>query len=126
MHGSLSTGPVRLTQLARAQGFVYVLDAKGTAKPGWPLQMGEVQAQVAAADVDGDGMLEIVAGDVRGTLAAFTRDGTELWERHVASSITQVGHGVCVHARARVCACVGCAWGNVHGGGGNVCVRACA
>ena len=31
------------------QGFVYVLDASGKTKQGWPLQMGEVQAQVSCA-----------------------------------------------------------------------------
>ena len=30
-----------------AQGFVYVLDATGKTKQGWPLQMGEVQAQAS-------------------------------------------------------------------------------
>ena len=37
-------------------GFVYVLDAEnGNAKPGWPVQMGEIQGQVAVGDVNGDG-----------------------------------------------------------------------
>lgn len=76
-------------RMGRLQGFVYVLDSGGEAKAGWPLQMGEVQAQVTVADVDADGQLEVVAGDTRGTLAVFTKEGTELWERHVASAITQ-------------------------------------
>ena len=29
-------------------GFVYVLDATGAPRPGWPLQMGEVQGQGGA------------------------------------------------------------------------------
>ena len=31
-----------------AQGFVYVLDCEGRSVEGWPLQMGEVQAQVGS------------------------------------------------------------------------------
>lgn len=73
-----------------AQGFVYVVDCEGRTLEGWPLQMGEVQAQVAAGDVNGDGILEVIAADTRGNVAALAPDGTELWERHLKSSITQV------------------------------------
>ena len=41
------------------------------------------------ADVNADGMLEIVACDTHGTLAVFTAGATELWERHVKSGIAQ-------------------------------------
>lgn len=54
--------------------------------PPWP-----PQAQVAVADVDNDGRLELVAGDARGNLAAFTADGKEVWETHLESQIHQVG-----------------------------------
>ncbi|GJP35206.1 hypothetical protein CLOM_g19716 [Closterium sp. NIES-68] len=70
-------------------GFIYCLDAFGKVKPGFPLQMGEVQGQVVAADVNHDGKLEIVAADTRGNVAAFSSEGKELWERHLASLIAQ-------------------------------------
>jgi hypothetical protein len=69
---------------------VYVLDCEGKTRDGWPLQMGEVQAQVAVADVDNDGEIELLVGDNRGNVAAFRHDGKELWERHVRSLIAQV------------------------------------
>ena len=49
-----------------------------------------VQAQVVAADINGDGQTEIVAADTRGNVAAFTPRGKEVWERHLASLIAQV------------------------------------
>lgn len=49
-----------------------------------------VQAQVVAADINGDGETEIVAADTRGNVAAFTPHGKEVWERHLASLIAQV------------------------------------
>ncbi|CAI5458896.1 unnamed protein product [Closterium sp. Yama58-4] len=70
-------------------GFIYCLDAFGKVKPGFPLQMGEVQGQVVAADVNHDGKLEIIAADTRGNVAAFTSEGKEVWERHLASLIAQ-------------------------------------
>ena len=59
---------------------------------GWPLQMGDIQAQVAVGDIDSDGYLELVAADARGNVAAFTWKAEELWERHVASLVSQVSH----------------------------------
>ena len=46
--------------------------------------------QVTVADVDGDGLLEVVAADTLGTLAVFTAQGHEVWERHVKSGLSQV------------------------------------
>ncbi len=79
-----------LTGSCMAQGFVYAVDCEGRTLQGWPLQMGEVQAQVAVGDINGDGALEVVATDMHGNVAALSADGTELWERHIKSSITQV------------------------------------
>jgi len=61
--------------------------------PGLPLALHctALQAQVAVADVNNDGRLELVAADSRGNLAAFTADGKEVWERHLQSQIHQVG-----------------------------------
>ena len=70
-------------------GFLYVLRADGTTMRGFPVQMGEIQGQVAAVDLDGDGYPELIAADTRGSVAAFRRDGSELWERHLASLIAQ-------------------------------------
>ena len=72
------------------QGFLYVLDCEGKTVEGWPLQMGDIQAQVAVGDVNGDGQLELIAADARGNVAAFTAKAEELWERHVASEVSQV------------------------------------
>lgn len=77
------------TIAATSVGFVYVLDSAGKPMPGWPVQMGEVQAQVAVADVDGDGFLELFAADVRGSIAAFDCNGTLLWDAHMRTPITQ-------------------------------------
>ena len=52
-----------------------------------------LQAQVAVADINDDGRLELVAADARGNVAAFTSGGKEVWERHVGSQVHQVGVG---------------------------------
>ena len=48
-------------------GFVYVLDARGKTRRGFPVQVGEVQAQVAVEDLrQGDGGdLELVRKEER-------------------------------------------------------------
>ena len=57
-----------------------------------------VQAQVAVADLNNDGKLEMVASDSRGNLAAFDADGKEVWERHLQSHVHQVGATACSRA----------------------------
>ncbi len=62
-------------------------------KPPCPASLAGIvfpQAQVAVADVDNDGRLELVAADARGNLAAFTAEGKEVWETHLESQIHQV------------------------------------
>lgn len=80
--------PLRL--VAGEQGFLYVLDCKGAPREGWPIQMAEIQAQPAVADINGDGEVEIVVADVHGNVAAFNWRGREIWERHLKSLISQV------------------------------------
>ncbi|GIL56325.1 hypothetical protein Vafri_11699 [Volvox africanus] len=72
-----------------SMGFLYVLDAKGAPVAGWPIQMGEIQAQPLVADINNDGELEIFIADMRGNLAAFNVKGEEVWERHVRSAVSQ-------------------------------------
>lgn len=72
------------------QGFLYVLSSKGEVVEGWPVQMGGIQGQVAVADINLDGALELVATDERGNVAAFTTAGKEVWETHIRSMAAQV------------------------------------
>ena len=44
---------------------------------------------MAVADIDKDGIPNLVAVDARGNMVAFRPDGTELWERHLASLLAQ-------------------------------------
>jgi hypothetical protein len=57
---------------------VYCIDHTGNPIPGWP-RTGEDQfrAAPAAGDLNGDGLVEIVAVDIRGVVYAWNRDGTE-------------------------------------------------
>ncbi|MBK8047604.1 MAG: DUF11 domain-containing protein [Anaerolineales bacterium] len=54
-----------------------VVGADGKARQGWPQTlMGEVKAGATAADLDGDGVQEILVGDMKGNLYAFHANGT--------------------------------------------------
>ncbi|GBG71239.1 hypothetical protein CBR_g8542 [Chara braunii] len=70
-------------------GYIYMLNSDGTSRKNSPLQMGEIQGQVVAADVNDDGFIELVACDTRGSIAVISWQGQILWERHVHSLISQ-------------------------------------
>lgn len=46
-----------------SQGFLYVLNHDGSNRNGWPIQMGQIEGQVLVDDINGDGEIEIVAGN---------------------------------------------------------------
>ena len=52
--------------------------------------MAEIQGQVAVADVDGDGHLDMCAVDFKSNIACFTRDGEDLWDRQISGVAAQV------------------------------------
>ena len=51
--------------MGTSMGFLYVLDSDGKPRAGWPLQMGEIQAQALVVDINNDGEVEIVVGECR-------------------------------------------------------------
>lgn len=56
---------------------VFSWDASGTPLPGWPLTAGhEVWSSAAAADLEGDGRLEVFFGTENGRLYGVRSDGT--------------------------------------------------
>ncbi len=65
-----------------ANGQIYLYHADGTLADGWPVSVdGEMWNTVAAGDLDGDGLLELVAAPFRGDTTpnrvyAFEADGT--------------------------------------------------
>lgn len=61
----------------------------GDALEGWPVQMASIAGAVAAADINGDGKLELVAADAHGNVAAFDGAGRQVWHRHLASAVHQ-------------------------------------
>lgn len=47
--------------------------------------MAEIQGQVAVADVDEDGRLDLCAVDFKSNIACFDRDGEDLWDRQLSA-----------------------------------------
>jgi hypothetical protein len=59
-------------------GNVYVLNYRGEPKPGFPVQMAEIQGSVALGDVLGDAKLEIIVADRNGNVVVFDHQGNEV------------------------------------------------
>jgi outer membrane protein assembly factor BamB len=69
---------------------VHVLDAKGAEMRSWPCEVKLISGQghgrdpevtaLAAADINGDGKVEVLAGTRNCWIIAFTAEGRELWK----------------------------------------------
>ncbi|XP_010312300.1 protein DEFECTIVE IN EXINE FORMATION 1-like isoform X2 [Solanum lycopersicum] len=70
-------------------GLFYVLDHNGKVREKFPLEMAEIQGAVVAADINDDGKIELVTTDSHGNVAAWTAQGTEIWETHLKSLVPQ-------------------------------------
>jgi len=58
-------------------GYLYGVDINGDALPGWPVNLGDdVEVSPAFADLDGDGVPEVVAGTTSGLVYALNMDGS--------------------------------------------------
>lgn len=58
---------------------IYVFDLAGQSKPGWPVTLGDgMYSAVAAADLQGDGLKELVVGSNGYNIYALRANGTEL------------------------------------------------
>jgi hypothetical protein len=60
---------------------IYVFDLAGQSKPGWPVTLGDnMYSAVAAADLQGDGLKELVVGSNGYSIYALRANGTELMD----------------------------------------------
>jgi outer membrane protein assembly factor BamB len=69
-------------------GFIAGFDGNGRMLPGWPVHMAPIAGSPVSDDVNGDGKLDICAGDLNGNVACFSADGKELWHTIVAGGVT--------------------------------------
>jgi FG-GAP-like repeat/FG-GAP repeat len=85
-----NSGPKEIV-VGTSSGKLYVIQANGTVRAGWPQTLpAEIASSPAAGNLDGDGDLEIVVGcgspnppspsnNAQGRVVAFRPDGTTLW-----------------------------------------------
>lgn len=62
----------------------------GKVREKFPLEMAEIQGAVVAADVNDDGKIELVTGDIHGNVVVWSPKGDLIWEKHLKSLIPKV------------------------------------
>lgn len=68
-------------------GLLYIMNEYGIRKSGFPIQMGEIHAQVAVADVTGNPNLELFAADMDGNVLCLDSEGETVWHYNVTGPI---------------------------------------
>lgn len=76
-----------LDVIAADDRYAYVFDHLGTLRPGWPVDVGGAMMQAAVADLDGDGVAEILVGSTvpAARLSALTPSGATRWVANLPS-----------------------------------------
>lgn len=71
-------------------GLLYVLSpTSGALRPGFPVVLHEVQAQIVVEDVNGDGRLELIVADSKGNVVAIDDAGKEVWHTRCSGAASQ-------------------------------------
>lgn len=78
------TGDGNLEIIAGGYHDLHAFDADGNVLPGWPTGTNWFTG-IAAGDITGDGIDDIVAQAGYGWMSAFTGDGTRVWYKNVTS-----------------------------------------
>jgi WD40 repeat protein len=67
---------------------LFVLNANGTAAPGWPKAFASDVVATAIGDIDNNGALDVVAHEMNGNTWAFNGDGTQIWFRWAQNNLS--------------------------------------
>ena len=74
--------------VATPLGYLAGFDGNGRALAGWPVHMAPIVGSPVSDDLNGDGKLDLCAGDVKGNVACFDAHGKELWHTVVGGAVT--------------------------------------
>lgn len=73
--------------IGTAHGGVFLFDHNGNLLPGWPNDNDRFPAPVTMADVDGDGVMEMIAKDQSYTIFLWRLDGTLMFSQGVRADL---------------------------------------
>ncbi|XP_029633556.1 protein DEFECTIVE IN EXINE FORMATION 1-like [Octopus sinensis] len=74
------------TVTGTSSGKLYVIEANGIIRTGFPIPFDTLHGQLTIGDVNSDGMLEIIAIDTGGNIACLDRLGKTLWESEISGN----------------------------------------
>nr|XP_022328926.1 protein DEFECTIVE IN EXINE FORMATION 1-like [Crassostrea virginica] len=72
--------------MGTSAGSMFVFNHDGSVRKGWPVSQNTIHGQITAADLAGDGVVQMVTIDTSSNVICYDKEGTKRWESIISGT----------------------------------------